>query len=149
MKYVFSAILLALIWSCADFDEDNADLCTQVFCGEIEPDKVNFTVYNTTALDFEEFIVSVGGQVDTIFVLNNNQFTCWANLDSLYTNYIYASGISEGQVYESDTIVLSNDASLSAAYSGNFKLDVVRITNTRGLTFSLFEGFDGDCIELN
>ncbi len=146
MKKFLLGVLVLCLMSCLDDDSENADLCTEVFCGEVQDGRINLAIYNNTSVDFEEFIWNVGGQIDTVYVLSNNQFSCWFNLDSLHANYVYAVGISEEVTYSSDTVFLNNTASLESAFEGNYKLDIIRNRQTEKLTFSLFEGYNGDCI---
>jgi hypothetical protein len=146
MRKLFSILLVLILMSCLDEDFANEDLCTEVFCGEILDDKVNLAVYNNTSLDFDEFTWSIGGQVDTVYVLANNQFSCWINLDSMHAKYVYAEGVSEEIAYTSDTVYLNNELASKTVFAGSYKLDIIRNQSNQKLTFSLFEGYEGDCI---
>lgn len=131
-----------------DADYTNQDLCTFVTCGELMQDKVNITVYNNTDIDFDTLYWSIGGQSDTINVLAFDQFSCWKNFDSLSTAYLYAEGVSFGDRYFSDTVYLDVDR-VDTVNDGNYRLTVYQVNGGAELSFSLYEGYDGQCVSFD
>jgi len=145
MKKIIVVLLVLFLCSCMDADFTNTDLCVNVNCGTQESGLVNLAVYNNTAIDFEQLIWSIGGQVDTVFVLSFDQFSCWRNYDSLNNNYIYAEGIYKDQIFSSDTLFIE-DSLVDTVRSGSYRLNISRNIENEELFFSLEAGYNGDCV---
>jgi hypothetical protein len=145
MKKVTVVLLVLFLFSCMDADFDNEDLCTYVSCGEPVDDQVNLAVFNNTSIDFESLVWSIGGQVDTVFVLSFDQFSCWRNYDSLNTSYIYAEGLSLEQEFTSDTLFI-DEAIVDTVNTGSYRLTISRNLSSEELFFSLEAGYDGGCV---
>lgn len=144
MKYFFIVLMLLSFIACSDLDEDNRDLCVSVFCGEIDPDKVNFTVYNDTNIDFDLFIWDVGGTKDTVELFSLKQYTCWYNYDSLNTTYFYAYGVSGNNKYALDTLQMNNEF-VRHLESGNYALEIYRDGTSGRLSHLLIDNYSGEC----
>ena len=146
MKYFFIVLALLTFASCSEFDEDSKDLCVSVFCGEIDPNQVNFTVYNDTNIDFDLFIWDVGGTKDTVELFSLKQYTCWYNYDSLNTSYIYVYGESGNTKYALDTLEMDQDL-VRHLTRGNYALEIYRDGNSRNLSHFLVDNYSGECRE--
>ncbi|MBK6263973.1 hypothetical protein JKA74_02905 [Marivirga sp. S37H4] len=144
MKYIFTVLLLLILFSCSDLDDANKDLCVATFCGEVKANQVNLTVYNNTGVDFEPFYWDIGGVRDTVEFFPLEQFACWTNHDSLTTNYFYAIGKSENQIYELDTIWVDS-TDIRIIRSGNFSLELYRNDTSSDLLSALIEDYSGEC----
>ncbi|GAA5022804.1 hypothetical protein GCM10011506_00190 [Marivirga lumbricoides] len=146
MKYILIILLLISFVSCSEFDEDNKDLCVSVFCGEIDANQVNFTVYNNTNIDFDIFIWDVGGTKDTVELFSLKQYTCWYNYDSLNTAYIYAYGESGNNKYALDTLMMDQDFVRNLT-KGNYALEIYRDGSSGNLSHLLIDNYSGECRE--
>ncbi|ADR20290.1 hypothetical protein MATR_20930 [Marivirga tractuosa] len=143
MKYFLSILFVSfLAFSCMDLDDTSQDLCIPVICGNTQNDKVNFTVYNDSGIDFDSFYFDISGESDSTGFLPLQQYTCWYNFDTLNTTYFVASGISEDESFHSDTLWLNS--SNETYTSGIYVLEVLRSDDDK-LTFDFKEEFEGDC----
>jgi len=146
MKYFLSILILSfLAFSCMDLDEVNQDLCIPVICGTTNSDKVNFTVYNDSGIDFDSFYFDIGGESDSTGFLPLQQYTCWYNYDTLNTSYFVASGISENEYFHSDTLWLNSEAETYT--DGIYVLEILR-SDDNELTLEFLEEFEGDCKDI-
>lgn len=146
MKYFLSILfVLFFAFGCMDLDEVNQDLCIPVICGNTHTDKVNFTIYNDSGVDFDSFYFDIGGESDSTGFLPLQQYTCWYNFDTLNTEYFVASGISENDSFQSDTLWLGSDAETYS--SGIYVLEILRSDDDK-LTFDFLEEFEGDCKDI-
>ena len=129
-----------------ELEVSNDSLCVSVICGDLNESDANFTVYNDTEIDFEEFVFDVGGKRDSINFLPLKQFTCWFNYDTLSTTYIVAQGLSENLIYASDTIWFEADS--QKYVSGIYVLEVYREQRNQKLSFHFMDEYTGDCRNL-
>jgi len=147
MKHFFSIFLLiALSFSCMELDEANQDLCIPVVCGEIQNDNPNLALFNGSGIDFDSLFYDIGGQRDSVGFFPLNQYTCWINLDTLKTDYIFAKGISDNDVFPSDTLWMQQNT--EAFTSGVFVLEIYKLGDNNKLEFQFVEDYDGECKDL-
>jgi hypothetical protein len=147
MKHIFSFLFIVLVLSaCMDLDQANQDLCTPVICGDIQTNKANLTLYNDTGVDFDSFYYDIGGYQDTIGFFPLKQYSCWINQDTINTEYLLAVGVSEDDVFESDTLWMEELAQVFTA--GVFVLEVYRSESSNQLNLQLIEDYQGDCKDI-
>lgn len=126
-----------------DMDQINQDLCIPVVCGEIQNNKANLALFNDSGVDFDVLYYDISGQSDSIGFFPLKQYTCWINIDSLNTDYFIAKGLSDNQVYKSDTLWLNQN---SEAYtSGVFVLEIYHSNIDNKLNLQFVEDYSGEC----
>lgn len=147
MKYIFTfSILIFLSIACSDFEQLNQDLCIPVACGEIENTKVNLALFNDSGVDFDSLYFDIGGQKDSIGFFPLQQYTCWINLDSLTTEYFFAVGSSDQNIFKSDTLWLDENAEIFI--TGLFVLEIYRFEPENKLEFQFVEDYTEECKDI-
>ena len=144
MKQIFTLLVIsAFVFSCSELELGNEDLCTPVVCGEILNDKVNLAIYNDSGVDFDVLYYDIGGQSDSIDFFPLKQYTCWINVDTLKIEYYLAKGISENEVFESDTLWMQSNAEILT--SGIYVLEIYQAEIDNKLVFQFVDNYSGEC----
>ncbi|SMG15799.1 hypothetical protein SAMN05661096_00809 [Marivirga sericea] len=145
MKYIFSLVgMLILCLSCSEIEmTPNQDLCTPIVCGEIQNNDVNLALFNDSGIDFDTLYYDIGGQSDSIGFFPLNQYTCWINLDTLNTEYFLALGVSDSQVFRSDTLWMQQNSEMFT--TGVFVLEIYRMESSDKLDLDFVEDYSGEC----
>lgn len=128
-----------------DLDDASQDLCIPVICGTTQTDKVSLAIYNDSGIDFDSLYFDIGGQSDSSGFLPLQQYTCWYNFDSLNTEYFIATGFSENNTFNSDTLWLGSESEIYM--NGVYVLEIIRSDDDH-LSFAFLEQFDGECKDL-
>ncbi len=143
----FLSILFVLIFTfgCMNLDDASHDLCIPVICGDIEADEVSLAIYNGSGIDFDTFYFDIGGESDSTGFFPLQQYTCWYNFDTLNTEYFVASGVSENNTFQSDTLWLDSDSEIYT--KGTYVLEILRSDDDK-LFFDFLEELEGDCKDI-